>query len=64
MSVGTTIQTKTWLNSEEVAEYLGVSVHTVREWVQDGTMPFSRLGSKLLRFRREKIDDWVESEDL
>lgn len=38
------------------AEYLGVDVSTVREWITDGRLKAYRLGPKVIRLRRSEID--------
>ena len=46
--------------AEDVAEYLGIKVNTVRKWVSQGKIPHYKMpGSKSVRFRKEEIDDWM-----
>ena len=53
---------KKWLNVEECAGYIGVSIHTLYQYVSKRTVPFSKLpNSNLIRFNVERIDEWVES---
>jgi excisionase family DNA binding protein len=41
---------------EEVAEYLGVHVKTVRSWIRSGKLPASRLaGQRALRVRASDL---------
>jgi excisionase family DNA binding protein len=47
---------------EDVAEYLKVSVDTVRNHIKLRNLPFKRKG-RLMYFRRAEIDAWVDSED-
>ena len=37
------------MNLMQVAEVLDVSVTTVRNWIQDGSLPAYRLGPRLIR---------------
>ena len=37
------------MNLTQVADVLDVSVTTVRNWIQDGTLPAYRLGPRLIR---------------
>lgn len=51
-----------YINIEAAAEYLGVSVITVRNWLKrdDVEIPAHRIG-KLWKFKRSELDDWVKS---
>lgn len=44
---------------DEVAQFLGVSPKTVRKWQLAGSLPFVKLGGKLVRFQPEAIRAWV-----
>lgn len=39
------------LSSKEVAKRLGVCTETVRRWAKDGTLPYVRIGKRLMRFK-------------
>jgi excisionase family DNA binding protein len=43
------------------ARYLGVSASYVRKRVRQKGIPFFRLGNKILRFRKEDLDRWLEA---
>ena len=46
----------------DVAELLGVSRTTVREWVSRGEFPPPRaFGPKLLRWLSSDVDDWMQT---
>ena len=45
---------------EEVACFLGVAPKTVRKWQLNGTLPFVKLGGKLVRFRPAAVQEWVD----
>lgn len=47
-----------WMKSEEAAEYLGVCVGTIRNWVCQKHIPFVRRG-RVVRFRRDDLDKWL-----
>ena len=49
-----------WMTTEQVAEYLSVSVGTVRNWVSERRIPFSRRG-RVVRFHKERIDAWLSA---
>jgi len=44
-------------NSNQVAEYLGVSRVSISNWCRDKKLPHIRLG-RLLRFDPEAIKEW------
>jgi excisionase family DNA binding protein len=50
------------LVAQQVADYLNISLQTLRIWTNDPAMgiPHFRLGSKI-RYRRVELDDWLES---
>jgi excisionase family DNA binding protein len=43
----------------QVASRLGISVQTVRRWVDCGRLPAVRLGPRCLRVRQEDLDEFV-----
>ena len=46
------------LNIQQVAAYLGLSVHTVYKFVSQRKIPHIKIG-KLLKFDLHKIDRWI-----
>lgn len=46
------------MRPQEAADYLQLSVHTVRIWAQQGKLPCVKLGTSL-RFKREALDEWI-----
>lgn len=48
-----------WWDIRRSAEHLGVSVGFLRKAVRNGQVPYARIGSKALRFRREDLDRWA-----
>ncbi len=48
-----------WCNIRQAANHLGISVSFIREAVRLKKIPFSRIGTKLLRFRRSELDLWA-----
>jgi excisionase family DNA binding protein len=48
------------LNIQQVAAYLGLSVHTVYKFVSQRKIPHIKIG-KLLKFDRPEIDRWIAS---
>lgn len=51
-----------WWNIKQAAAYLGVSIAFLRKSVRLRKIPFARIGSKSLRFRRTDLDRWVETQ--
>ena len=49
-----------WVNLEDVAEHLSLSVDTVRVWVRNGKLPVYRAG-KRYKFNISEIDEWVRA---
>ena len=49
-----------WSSLEEIAEHLGVSKDTIRNWIKKGVIPYRRIG-KQFKFRISEVDEWVES---
>ncbi len=47
---------KQYMTKQEVAEYLGVSIRTITNWIRDGHLRAYRVGS---RFVRIDIDDLI-----
>jgi excisionase family DNA binding protein len=50
-----------WMTSEEVANYLRVSIKTLRNWTSNGQIPFHKIG-KLNRFRKDEIERLILSQ--
>jgi excisionase family DNA binding protein len=46
------------LNTEEAAEFLGVSTFTIREYAKKGTIPCKKIG-KEWRFYKPDLVAWV-----
>lgn len=45
-------------SQEELAEYLGVTIHAVRKWRAAGKISFIRIG-QTVRFEREAIEQFI-----
>lgn len=43
------------MDTEQVADALGVTQKTVRRWASEGLLPVVRIGRGFLRFRRDVI---------
>lgn len=49
-----------WMSPAEAADYLGVAVGTLRNWVYRRHIPFARRG-RVVRFHRDRLDAWLAS---
>jgi excisionase family DNA binding protein len=50
---------KVIFNIKEAADYLNLSVHTIRKWVNQNRLPFARLGDRIM-FRISDLENYVE----
>jgi excisionase family DNA binding protein len=58
--MNTTTSYGDWLTITQAGRYLNVSVAFLRKRVRTRSVPFARIGSKSLRFRRLDLDNWME----
>lgn len=50
-----------YIGIDEAAEYLGIKVVTLRNWIKkDIDLPARKIG-KLWKFKRSELDEWVRS---
>ena len=47
-----------WVNIEDVAEYLSISLDTARTWTRSGKLPAYKVG-KRYKYKLSEIDSWV-----
>ena len=52
--------TEKWSNLEEIAEYLGVTKDTIRNWIKKTDIPAHKIG-KLWKFKQSELDAWIKS---
>lgn len=50
------------MNVNECAKYLGVCTKTLYKWCKTGYIPHQRLGTWLIKFDKDVIDEWVKKE--
>jgi excisionase family DNA binding protein len=50
------------LTDREVADLLVVKPDTVRRWAASGQLPSVRLGGRLIRFRPDDVERWIEGQ--
>lgn len=53
-----------WLSLSEAAALLGVHPGTVRNWSNQGVIPFHRTRGGHRRYRRAEIDLWKQSQSI
>jgi excisionase family DNA binding protein len=51
-------QEQRWMTIKEAAGYIGVSISFLRKHLS--RLPHARAGGKILRFRRNDLDNWLE----
>ena len=49
-----------WSSLEEIAEHLGVSKDTIRNWIKKTDIPARKIG-RLWKFKLSEVDAWVKS---
>ena len=52
--------TEKWVSLEEIAEHMGVSKDTIRNYIKKQQIPYYRIG-KQYKFKISEIDAWIES---
>ena len=49
-----------WVSSKEIAEHLGVTIDTIRNWIKKEIIPCHQVG-RLWKFKISEVDAWVMS---
>lgn len=49
-----------YLDKKQTCKYLGISNHTLNDWLADDLIPFKRVG-KVYRFNRTELDKFMAS---
>ena len=49
-----------WSSIEEVADHIGVTKDTIRNWIKNKTIPAHRVG-KLWKFKLSEVDEYILS---
>mgnify|MGYP005805564839 CR=1 FL=1 len=52
--------TEKWVSLEEIAEHMGLSKDTIRNYIKKQQIPYYRIG-KQYKFKISEIDAWIES---
>jgi excisionase family DNA binding protein len=48
------------LSLSQAAEYLGLSRHTIREWIQLRKIPYFKVNGTI-KFRKSRLDQWIDN---
>ena len=51
---------KDWLNPKELEAEFGFSITSQNRWRREKTIPFSKVGSRVM-YSRTEINDWLHS---
>ncbi len=54
--VGENMETKRYLSTKEAAEYLGISVNTLRKYKGHKLIPVHKVGKRLHKYDRLELD--------
>ena len=55
--------TEKWMTVKDISEYLQLSKDQIYRLAQQGKIPAAKIG-RGWRFRKEKIDEWMELQSL
>jgi excisionase family DNA binding protein len=58
-----TERTREILSVEQAAEYLGQSVHTLRDWVRLRKIPFSKINGTI-KFKKSRLEQWLDQHEI
>lgn len=55
---------KKWFSPDEFFEEFGISKSTQAKYRMKKKIPYSKIGSRYIRYDRSKIDAWLESHEV
>lgn len=55
-----TSEPEKWSSLEYIANHIGVSKDTIRNWIKKGSIPYHKIG-KQYKFRISEVDAWIEN---
>ena len=55
---------KRWLTPKESEREYGLVEDTISKYRMQKKIPFSKIGTKLIRYDRTKIDQWLEDHEV
>jgi excisionase family DNA binding protein len=53
-----------YMTYKSLAEFLNVPVDTLYCWVARREIPHTRVGARVVRFRRDEIERWLEAKSV
>ena len=51
-----------WVTVKDVCEHLGVSRHTINNWIAKLNMPARKIGG-CWRFKISEVDEWIKKQN-
>ncbi|WP_151899627.1 hypothetical protein [Sulfurimonas hydrogeniphila] len=64
LSHGKNLKEKRWLTPEELEIEYSLKEDTMSKYRMKKKVPFSKIGTKLIRYDRLKIDQWLENHEV
>jgi len=64
LSHGKNVKEKRWLTPEELEMEYNLKEDTISKYRMAKKIPFIKVGSKLIRYDRIKIDKWLEDHEV
>lgn len=55
---------KRWLNPKELEQEYAISQSTQAKYRMQKKIPFSKIGSKFIRYDVQKIEKWLENHEI
>lgn len=55
-------ETREVMDIREAAVYLGISVDTMYKYAADGIVPGFKIGGRIWRFKKSKVDEWMDQQ--
>jgi excisionase family DNA binding protein len=56
-------ETKRYLDVDELAKYLVLSPHTIRDWIKTRKIPFLKF-DRAIRFDLDEIEKWLQNKKV
>lgn len=53
-----------WLTPEDLEEEYKLKEDTISKYRMRKEVPFSKIGTKMIRYDRKKIDEWLENNEV
>ena len=55
-------ETREVMDIREAAVYLGISVDTMYKYAANGIVPGFKIGGRIWRFKKSKVDEWMDQQ--